>query len=91
MTSRKSLFNKSILKVDKNRPTQSCNSISKREISLRNGNSIEQCRAGSRLVQTNKATPRPPKEEINQMAKAWCELMLNQMQETQYQSSNPCH
>lgn len=30
-----------------------------------------------------KDTPLPAKVEINQLAKTWCELLLNQMQETQ--------
>src|SRR3989338_5677408 len=31
--------------------------------------------------QTKDTTPRPIKEEINQLAKSWCELLVGQMQE----------
>lgn len=60
---------------------QSCSSISQRGI--KRGWAVD--RELSDLVvnqtQTNNTAPHPIKEEINQLAKAWCELMLGQMQE----------
>lgn len=43
-----------------------------------------------RLTQTNNATP-PTKEGLNRLAKAWCELLLNQIQETKSTGIDRCH
>ena len=83
--------NKIVLKDKMDRLAQSDNSLSKREISRKSNNFIEKCGVGSQLTQTNETTPRSPEEEINQLAKTWCELVLNQIQEIRNQTTNPCH
>lgn len=59
--------------------------ISKGEISGKTNNSIKGNGLGKRCVQTKDTAPRPVKEEINRLAKAWCELLLRQIQEEQTQ------
>lgn len=78
--------NKKILKDKMDRLAQSDSSISYAQLSRKSNKFIEKCGVGSQLVQTNKAVPRPPEEEINHLAKTWCELMLNQIQEKAMQT-----
>ena len=47
----------------------------------RNGNSTNQAGLNTQLIRPKENTPRTKGEEINRLAKTWCELLLNQIQE----------
>lgn len=83
----KSQSNKSILKNQVDRLAQSCGSISQREI--KRGWAVDR-KLGNIVVnqtQTKDTTPHHhSKEEINHLAKAWCELLLKQIQEARCNS-----
>ncbi len=46
---------------------------------------INKAGLNGQLIQSKDTTPRPTKEEINRLAKAWCELVLGQVMEEQNQ------
>lgn len=91
MNTRKSQLNianqihKPISKVETKKLAQSCGSITYGEISRKPNNSIKQTQLTCPLP--NPKDTRPPliKEDINQLAKAWCELLLGQIQEVRNQ------
>ncbi|MBI4100694.1 hypothetical protein HY439_03075 [Candidatus Microgenomates bacterium] len=55
--------------------------ISQREISVKTNNSIKGNGLGRKLVQRKDTTPGQANKEVEKLAKAWCGLLLNQMQE----------
>ncbi len=66
-------------------------SISKGEISSRTNNSIKGNGLDRKLVQRKDTTPGQANKEVEKLAKAWCELLLNQMQEAQLTGIDRCH
>ncbi|OGE36929.1 hypothetical protein A3D79_02310 [Candidatus Daviesbacteria bacterium RIFCSPHIGHO2_02_FULL_39_8] len=60
-------------------------SISKGEISVKSNNSIKGNGLDRKFVQRKDTTPSPIKEELNRLAKAWCELLLGQVMEAHNQ------
>lgn len=76
---------KPISKAGTEKLAQSCSSITYREISRKPNNSIKQTQLTCPLP--NPKDTRPPliKEEINELAKVWCELLLGQIQEVRNQ------
>lgn len=71
---------KSLSNNEMERLAQSGELTSQRGILFKTNDSINGNGVDRRLAQTNNAIP-PIEEEINQLARAWCELMLNQLQE----------
>lgn len=76
-------FQDSNLKVNKNSNSDITAHLNHKEVfDEKTSNSTKQARLNSQLILPKDNTP-PAKVEINQLAKTWCELLLNQMQETQ--------
>lgn len=91
MNTRKSQLTKSnqihtsLSKFETNKLAQSCQS--KRELSVKDSNSIKGNGLEKLCKQTKDATPRLNKGEVNRLAEAWCELLLRQLQEEKTQLS----
>ncbi len=96
MTTRKSQFTKSSeihKSVSKNgmcELAQSCSSTSQRGIKRGWAGDRELRDLVVNQTQTNNTAPRPIKEEINQLARSWCELLIGQMQEQQSTEIDRC-
>lgn len=96
MTPRKSQLTKSaeihkpVSKNEKSELAQSYGSLSQRGILPKTNNSIKGNGVDSKLVLSKDTTPRPTKEEINRLAKAWCEMLLGQVMEERNQQIDRC-
>lgn len=66
------------------RLAQSCSLISKRELLRKKNDPRKQTKLDSPLLLPNNARPHQAQDEVNNLAKAWCELVLGQILETHH-------
>jgi hypothetical protein len=88
MNTRKSQPNKSnkqLSKIDMDKLVLSCSSITYGEISRETNNYIKQTQLSCPLPNSKDTRPPLIKEEINKLARSWCELLLGQIQEVHNQ------